>query len=224
MQDIDDFVESLRKPKKVKNADKEKSVAKTTKSSTKKVKRKAKVKQEKIENLPVLHRKDGTPVSNTEFKNILDESVESVYHLLEINDTDSATQLLYKRVIQSAYKMLAKIEASMEESTGTRGAYPFNAVATTLRDYITDLQASMDRGRLAEGIIDNILRPMFLEIASSVVLEISTIEKEAKLKMSESDFSDFHTNVARQCQQRIIDVMQRAYTKAKEDTNKAMQR
>ena len=219
MQDIDDFVESLRKPKKVKNVDKE-----VTKSSTKKVKRKAKVKQEKTENLPVLHRKDGTPVSNTEFKNILDESVESVYHLLEINDTDSATQLLYKRVIQSAYKMLAKIEASMEESTGTRGAYPFNAVATTLRDYITDLQASMDRGRLAEGIIDNILRPMFLEIASSVVLEISTIEKEAKLKMSESDFSDFHTNVARQCQQRIIDVMQRAYTKAKEDTNKAMQR
>jgi hypothetical protein len=223
MQDIDDFVESLRKPKKVKNADKEKP-AKTTKSSTKKVKRKAKVKQEKTENLPVLHRKDGTPVSNTEFKNILDESVESVYHLLEINDTDSATQLLYKRVIQSAYKMLAKIESSMEESPGTRGAYPFNAVATTLRDYITDLQASMDRGRLAEGIIDNILRPMFLEIASSVVLEISTIEKEAKLKMSESDFSDFHTNVARQCQQRIIDVMQRAYTKAKEDTNKAMQR
>lgn len=221
MQDIDDFVESLRKPKKVKN---EKPVAKTTKSSTKKVKRKVEVKQEKTENLPVLHRKDGTPVSNTEFKNILDESVESVYHLLEINDTDSATQLLYKRVIQSAYKMLAKIEASMEESTGTRGAYPFNAVATTLRDYITDLQASMDRGRLAEGIIDNILRPMFLEIASSVVLEISTIEKEAKLKMSESDFSDFHTNVARQCQQRIIDVMQRAYTKAKEDTNKAMQR
>lgn len=218
MQDIDDFVESLRKPKKVKN---EKPVAKATKSSTKKVR---KVKQEKTENLPVLHRKDGTPVSNTEFKNILDESVESVYHLLEINDTDSATQLLYKRVIQSAYKMLAKIEASMEESTGTRGAYPFNAVATTLRDYITDLQASMDRGRLAEGIIDNILRPMFLEIASSVVLEISTIEKEAKLKMSESDFSDFHTNVARQCQQRIIDVMQRAYTKAKEDTNKAMQR
>ena len=218
MQDIDDFVESLRKPKKVKN---EKPVVKTTKSSTKKVR---KVKQEKTENLPVLHRKDGTPVSNTEFKNILDESVESVYHLLEINDTDSATQLLYKRVIQSAYKMLAKIESSMEESTGTRGAYPFNAVATTLRDYITDLQASMDRGRLAEGIIDNILRPMFLEIASSVVLEISTIEKEAKLKMSESDFSDFHTNVARQCQQRIIDVMQRAYTKAKEDTNKAMQR
>ena len=219
MQDIDDFVESLRKPKKLKNADKE-----VTKSSTKKVKRKAEAKQEKTENLPVLHRKDGTPVSNTEFKNILDESVESVYHLLEINDTDSATQLLYKRVIQSAYKMLAKIESSMEESTGTRGAYPFNAVATTLRDYITDLQASMDRGRLAEGIIDNILRPMFLEIASSVVLEISTIEKEAKLKMSESDFSDFHTNVARQCQQRIIDVMQRAYTKAKEDTNKAMQR
>lgn len=35
MQDIDDFVESLRKPKKVKNADKEKPVAKTTKSSTK---------------------------------------------------------------------------------------------------------------------------------------------------------------------------------------------
>ena len=196
------------------------------KPKTKRVKSTKKTKKVKAEEtrLPVVHKKDGTPVSNIEFKQILDSSIDDVYHLLEINDTDSATQLMYKRVIQSAYKMLARIENSMNDSTGTRGAYPFNAIATTIRDYLTDLQASMDRGRLAENIIDNILRPMFLEIASSVVLEISTIEKEAKLKMNESDFADFHTNVTRQCQQRIIDVMQRSYTKAKEDTNKAMQR
>lgn len=175
------------------------------------------------ENFPVLHKK-GVPLSDNDFHAILNQSMSDVYHLLEVNDTDNAIQLLYKRVIQSSYKMLAQIEASMQEGGGTRGAYPFNAVATTLRDYLTDLQASMDRGHLAETILDNILRPMFLEMASSIVIELGNISKEAKLSMSESKFEDFHNNVVRISQDKIIQTMQRSYEKAKDEARKALQR
>lgn len=172
----------------------------------------------------VLHRKNGEIISDADYKQILDSSMEDVYRLLEVNDTDNAIQLLYKRVIQSSYKMLGKIESAMENSEGTRGAYPFNAVASTLREYLVDLQSSMDRGRLAETIIDNILRPLFLEMASSVVLELSVIGKEARSLMTDSQFEDFNKNVLRTSQTKIIDVLQRSYEQAKEDARKSLQR
>lgn len=169
-----------------------------------------------------LHRADGQPVSDSEFHDILTSSANDIYRLLEVNDTDSAIQLLYKRVIQSSYQMLAKIEQTVNEGSGTRGAYPFNAVASTLRDYLVDLQSSMDKSKLAEAIIDNILRPMFMEMASQLVIEMGVIGKEAKMLMSESQFEDFNKNVMRTSQNRVIECMQRCYHTAIEDSKKAL--
>lgn len=169
-----------------------------------------------------LHRADGQPVSDSEFHDILTSSANDIYRLLEVNDTDSAIQLLYKRVIQSSYQMLAKIEQTVNEGSGTRGAYPFNAVASTLRDYLVDLQSSMDKSRLAEAIIDNILRPMFMEMASQLVIEMGVIGKEAKMLMPESQFEDFNKNVMRTSQNRVIECMQRCYHTAIEDSKKAL--
>ena len=169
-----------------------------------------------------LHRADGQPVSDSEFHDILTSSANDIYRLLEVNDTDSAIQLLYKRVIQSSYQMLAKIEQTVNEGSGTRGAYPFNAVASTLRDYLVDLQSSMDKSKLAEAIIDNILRPMFMEMASQLVIEMGVIGKEAKMLMPESQFEDFNKNVMRTSQNRVIECMQRCYHTAIEDSKKAL--
>ena len=169
-----------------------------------------------------IHRADGQPVSDSEFHDILTSSANDIYRLLEVNDTDSAIQLLYKRVIQSSYQMLAKIEQTVNEGSGTRGAYPFNAVASTLRDYLVDLQSSMDKSKLAEAIIDNILRPMFMEMASQLVIEMGVIGKEAKMLMPESQFEDFNKNVMRTSQNRVIECMQRCYHTAIEDSKKAL--
>lgn len=187
-----------------------------TKKKTKKKKTEITVADVKI------HRADGQPVSDSEFHDILTSSANDIYRLLEVNDTDSAIQLLYKRVIQSSYQMLAKIEQTVNEGSGTRGAYPFNAVASTLRDYLVDLQSSMDKSKLAEAIIDNILRPMFMEMASQLVIEMGVIGKEAKMLMPESQFEDFNKNVMRTSQNRVIECMQRCYHTAIEDSKKAL--
>lgn len=169
-----------------------------------------------------LHHPSGEVIEDTEFHDILQSSANDIYRLLEVNDTDSAVQLLYKRVIQSSYQMLSKIEQSMNESSGTRGAYPFNAVASTLRDYLVDLQSSMDKSRLAEAIIDNILRPMFREMASQLVIEMSVIGKEAKMIMDEQQYADFNANVMRISQQKIIQCMERCYHTAIDEAKKAL--
>lgn len=169
-----------------------------------------------------LHHPSGEIIEDSEFHDILQSSANDIYRLLEVNDTDSAIQLLYKRVIQSSYQMLSKIEQSMNESSGTKGAYPFNAVASTLRDYLVDLQSSMDKSRLAESIIDNILRPMFREMASQLVIEMGVIGKEAKMLLDEQQYADFNANVMRTSQTRIIQCMERCYHTAIDEAKKAL--
>lgn len=195
---------------------------KVVKSSSGLVKKKKKSTELTVSDVK-LHKPNGQIVEDQEFHDILQSSANDIYRLLEVNDTDNAVQLLYKRVIQSSYHMLSKIEQSMNEGSGTRGAYPFNAVASTLRDYLVDLQSSMDKSRLAGSIIDNILRPMFMEMASQLVIEMGNITKEAKVTMTEEQFKDFNRQVIRVSQERIIECMQRSYRTAVDDAKKALQ-
>ena len=171
----------------------------------------------------VLHKPSGEVITDLEFKGMLTTSMNDVYKLLECDNTNNAIQLMYKRVIQLSYKTLTKLENTVDEDN-PRVAYPIATMAATLRDYLSDLQASMDRGQLAETIIDNILRPLFLEMASSVVVEISKIREEAKASMDKESFNDFNKNVLRLSQDRIVQVMQRSYEQAKLDSRKALQR
>lgn len=198
---------------------KKKTAKKTVGTKTKKVK---KTSTELTVSSVKLHHPSGEVIEDSEFHDILQSSANDIYRLLEVNDTDSAIQLLYKRVIQSSYQMLSKIEQSMNESSGTKGAYPFNAVASTLRDYLVDLQSSMDKSRLAEAIIDNILRPMFREMASQLVIEMGVIGKEAKMLLDDQQYADFNANVMRTSQTRIIQCMERCYHTAIDESKKAL--
>ena len=173
----------------------------------------------------VLHEPSEVAVTDEHFGELVDSSFDTVYQLLEVNDTDNATQLLYKRVIQSSYKMLGRLETLMDDPTQTaKVAYPYNAIAGTIRDYLTDLQMSMDRGRLAETILDNILRPLFLEMATTLVLQLGVIGKEAKVALGDEKFEDFNKMVLSVAQSKILDTMQRSYETAKEEARKALQR
>lgn len=173
----------------------------------------------------VVHEPSGAVVSEKQFETILNSSFDAVYQLLEVNDTDNATQLLYKRVIQSSYKMLGRLEDLMDDpNQAAKVAYPYNAIAGTIREYLTDLQMSMDRGRLAESILDNILRPLFLDMATTLVLQLGVIGKEAKVMLGDEKFEDFNKMVLSVAQAKILDTMQRSYETAKEEARKALQR
>ena len=199
-------------------------VAEDEKKTTVKRSKKKKV-TKKPSTALVLHEPSGVVVTDEHFGELVDSSFDTVYQLLEVNDTDNATQLLYKRVIQSSYKMLGRLETLMDDPTQTaKVAYPYNAIAGTIREYLTDLQMSMDRGRLAETILDNILRPLFLEMATTLVLQLGVIGKEAKLALGDEKFEDFNKMVLSVAQSKILDTMQRSYETAKEEARKALQR
>lgn len=199
-------------------------VAEDEKKTTVKRSKKKKV-TKKPSTALVLHEPSGVVVTDEHFGELVDSSFDTVYQLLEVNDTDNATQLLYKRVIQSSYKMLGRLETLMDDPTQTaKVAYPYNAIAGTIREYLTDLQMSMDRGRLAETILDNILRPLFLEMATTLVLQLGVIGKEAKVALGDEKFEDFNKMVLSVAQSKILDTMQRSYEIAKEEARKALQR
>ena len=200
-------------------------VAEDEKKTTVKRSKRKKVTKKAPSTALVLHDPSGVVVTDEHFGELVDSSFDTVYQLLEVNDTDNATQLLYKRVIQSSYKILGRLETLMDDPTQTaKVAYPYNAIAGTIREYLTDLQMSMDRGRLAETILDNILRPLFLEMATTLVLQLGVIGKEAKVALGDEKFEDFNKMVLSVAQSKILDTMQRSYETAKEEARKALQR
>lgn len=200
-------------------------VGEEEKKTTVKRSKKKKVKKTTPSTALVVHEPSGVVISDSRFGELVDSSFDTVYRLLEVNDTDNATQLLYKRVIQSSYKMLGRLETLMDDPNQTaKVAYPYNAIAGTIREYLTDLQMSMDRGRLAETILDNILRPLFLDMATTLVLQLGVIGKEAKVALGDEKFEDFNKMVLSVAQAKILDTMQRSYDTAKEEARKALQR
>lgn len=200
-------------------------IAEDEKKTTIKRSKKKTTKQQPSSTALVVHEPSGAVISDVQFGQLVDSSFDTVYRLLEVNDTDNATQLLYKRVIQSSYKLLGRLENLMDDpQQATKVAYPYNAIAGTIREYLTDLQMSMDRGRLAETILDNILRPLFLDMATTLVLQLGVIGKEAKVALGDEKFEDFNKMVLSVAQAKILDTMQRSYETAKEEARKALQR
>lgn len=200
-------------------------VAEDEKKTTIKRSKKKKTTKQQPSTALVVHEPSGAVISDVQFGQLVDSSFDTVYRLLEVNDTDNATQLLYKRVIQSSYKLLGRLENLMDDpAQAPKIAYPYNAIAGTIREYLTDLQMSMDRGRLAETILDNILRPLFLDMATTLVLQLGVIGKEAKVALGDEKFDDFNKMVLSVAQAKILDTMQRSYETAKEEARKALQR
>lgn len=154
---------------------------------------------------------------------ILGEDANNIQRLLEINDADSAVSLIYKRLIQSIVDLLPITETTIRESKGQKGIYQYNKLIDSLRGLIIDMQAALDRGAMGEAVIDRILRPMFLDIASSMVIEWKKLELSAKASMDAESFEDFKKEI-RESRNLLASNMENKFKEAKTQTRDFLQR
>jgi hypothetical protein len=106
------------------------------------------------------------------------EAADKVIDMLEANDNDGAMVLLQKRLLQSSVAMLTLAEKAMRESEGTRGTYQYATLVSQIRELITDIQASRDRSFIANQIIDQALRPAFINMAEFMINDHQKFRKE----------------------------------------------
>lgn len=124
-------------------------------------------------------------------KSIFGDSSEKILQLLETNDTDSAISLIYKKALSSVVDVLPYAEHNIRKSKGVRGVYQLNALISSMRELLTDMQSAQDRGLLGQSLMDSVIRPAFSDMAQDIVVEYSAIGADAKQGMTEKEWSRF---------------------------------
>ena len=155
--------------------------------------------------------------STSKLKSIIGDSAEEIQQLLEVNNNDSATSLMQKKLLQSLIDVLPLAENTIRETGGSRGVYQFNSLITSLREIIIDIQAVKDKGALGDSMVDKVVRPAFLDIGMTVVLEDERMLKEIKSQVDSATYkaireihSDGLKRIAMDIQQKYGEAKQKA--------------
>lgn len=112
-------------------------------------------------------------------KNFGDQS-EKIIEFLEVGNSDSAIQLLKKSLLTTVIRILPEAERILVESGTSRGTYQFVTLVSQIRELMSDIQADRDRQYIATSIMENIVRPIFMDIAQEMITEHHAFRKGAE--------------------------------------------
>jgi hypothetical protein len=106
------------------------------------------------------------------------QAAPKIIDMLEMNDNDGAMMLLQKRLLQSSISMLTYAERLMTNTEGAKGTYQYATLVSQIREIMADIQAQRDRSFIANSIIDQSLRPVFIDMAEMIMNKHQTFRKE----------------------------------------------
>jgi hypothetical protein len=147
-------------------------------------------------------------------RSILGDSAEEIQQLLEINNTDSATTLMQKRMMQTVVDLIPYAEHAVRKSKGARGVYQINSLLTSLRELMLDVQATKDKGSIGDAMVEKVIRPAFLDIGMKLVLEDERVLKEIKDDLDPASYKAVR-DVHRESLKRLAASIQEQYAHAK---------
>jgi len=164
------------------------------------------------------------PTNLANLRTIFGEDADEMVALLEdgTND-DSAISKLNKRLIQSSINLIAQVEKGVHDSNGRYGVHSYNGLVQTIRELVIDLQSTKDRGALGAAITENILRPVFLDMAMQVMTEYARVAHDVKDLVDPEVYKQFKTSQL-ESRDRLGAFLQDQYAKMRDETIKFLQR
>lgn len=156
-------------------------------------------------------------------KSIFGDNSEKILQLLEINDTDSAVALIYKKALSTLVDLLPFAEHAIRKSKGARGVYQINSLISSMRELLVDIQSAQDRGLMGQSLMANVIRPTFTDLAQEVVKEYGMIGADAKNGMTEKEWSRFSVSL-KESRSRLADNITMQYRQINEQTISFLQR
>lgn len=139
-----------------------------------------------------------------------------IVDLIETDNTDGATTLIFKTLLQSLVEVLPITEHAVRVSSGSRGVYQFNQVVSQMRELLADIQSVRDRGMLGNSVVERHVRPAFMDIAVQIVQSMTLIEESARTRMSREDFKSFRDTVVQDAKKSLANYIQRQYAEVAE--------
>lgn len=132
-----------------------------------------------------------TPVELEVLDTRFGKQAQTIVEMLDMGNTDGASSLVVKSLLQSVVSLLPTAEQNVSASKGAKGIYGFNALITSTRELLGDLQAFKDRANIGQSIVDRSIRPAFQDIAVQIVQAFTILQANARDRMSKQDYEEY---------------------------------
>lgn len=141
---------------------------------------------------------------------------QDILRLIEGNDKDGATSLIYKQLLKMLVTMVPVLESVVRRSKGRYGTYQVNQLVSQLRELLADVQAVQDRGMLGKNIIKRYVRPAFMDIAMQMVTNDQRMLNSVLMYVPEENREKV-TAEMKDAQKELARFIQSAYRNAAEE-------
>lgn len=111
---------------------------------------------------------------------ILQDTGDDIQSLLEENDSDNATSLINKRLLQTLIDLIPYAEHNIRKTEGAKGVYQLTSLIQSIQETMTAVQAQADRGAMGSSLVSQVIQPAFLEMTTKIVNEYVTLESELR--------------------------------------------
>lgn len=154
---------------------------------------------------------------------VVGKGQDEVYEMIEQGKWDEATPIMYRRLAQSVYSLLPYMEAEIRNTQGKKGAFNFNAMLSSARDLLADIQQAQDRGRLGELLVDKLLRPAFMDVGMIFIKEQDLLQSRLRQTLDSEQMRVMQIWLD-EAQRRFVDQIQDEFRKLHDNVKEFMER
>lgn len=123
------------------------------------------------------------------------ERSHKIMEMIEMGDEDGGLTLLKKALLQATVRILPMAEEIMEETKAGRGTYQFVTLVSQIRELITDIQADQDRKYIANAVINNVLKPAFMDVAQDILTEHHVFRSKVESMLQPGRSQEFNSEL-----------------------------
>lgn len=189
-----------------------------------------KKKKKKVDDWGIeVYKKPETPIAKIskiktkKLKSILATNREELLQLVENDEVDTASSVIYKRMLQALVDVIGHTEDLIHRSKGARGTHQMNLLVNNIRDILIDLQQAQDRGMLAENLCQRYIAPSYLAIGMEILRENEQLFNRIKREHDKDTVERYSQYFADQ-EQRIGAFVQDQFVRVREELKKFLQR
>lgn len=148
---------------------------------------------------------------------------DEIHDMIEEGRWDEVQGVMYKRMAQSLSSLLPYLEGEIRNTSGKKGAFNYNAMITTVRDLLGDIQQAQDRGRLGELIVDKLLRPAFMDVGMIFIKEHDMLQSRLRQSLDSEQMRVMQIWLD-ESQRRFVDQIQDEFRKLHEKVKEFLER
>lgn len=156
-------------------------------------------------------------------KSMLGRDIDKIHDLIEVGDHDTASTMIYKRMLQALLEAAKNVENVVTGSGGTRGVQAMNMITSSIRDVMIDIQQAQDRGNMGVALVEKVIMPSFLDIGMMLLRENEQLKQKLRRDLPK-ELMDRYEQILESYDAKVGDFVQAQFKEVREETRKFLQR